>query len=474
MEEDKRVLFEETPIPKAVCTLTLPTTIGMLVMVLYNLVDTYFIGQTNDSVQVAAVSLAMPFFLVLMACGNLFGIGASSTISRYLGAGLHERVKNICSYAFYSATFLGIFMALGTLYYIDSVVTMTGADTLSGPYVRGYLITIAYGAPMIILSTTLSYLIRSEGHAKISMIGMVIGTITNIILDPIFIFTLDYGVVGAAIATVFGNLLAVIYYVVMILKLKGSYLSLNPLHFKLDHTIAKDVLSIGVPSSLNNLLMSISTIIYNAVLAKYGTDPVAAMGVVIKIGMIYMMLFMGLSTGVQPLLGYNYGAKNYKRLKKGFSFSLKLAFVIGTTCFISFYLAAEGMITFFIDDPEVIDYGVEMLRVQVRTAPLLGVIYLVTNLMQVANNGKLALFLSICRQGFTFIPAIFILDGVFGFHGLIWAQPVSDTVTVGLAVVVCGLFFQKLGVGSEHHFPHHDKDHAKEKTKKTEPEESKT
>lgn len=445
MEETKRAIFEDYPIPKAVFQLALPTTIGMLVMVLYNLIDSYFIGQTDDAIQVAAVSLAMPFFLVLMACGNLFGIGASSTISRYLGAGVYERVKIASSFAFYSAATLGIIMAVGTLYFIDPIVTMTGADALTAPYVKGYLSTIAYGAPVIIICTCLSYVIRSEGNAKVSMIGMVIGTFTNIILDPIFIFTLDYGVVGAAIATVFGNFLAAIYYVVMVVKAKETSLSLRPKDFELDRYIAKDIFSIGIPSSLNNLLMSVSTIIFNVFLTKYGADPVAAMGIVIKIGMIHMMLFMGLSTGVQPLLGYNYGSKNYKRLKSAFMFSLQIAFAIGVVCLVLFTIEAEAMITVFLNDPEVIEYGVEMLRVQVRTAPLLGIIYLVTNLMQVANRGKTALFLSICRQGFTFIPAIFILDSMFGFHGLIWAQPVSDMISVVLAVILCGTFFKSLG-----------------------------
>lgn len=449
MDEKKRLIFEEYPVPKAVFTLAIPTTIGMLVMVLYNLVDTFFIGQTDDAVQVAAVSLAMPFFLVLMACGNLFGIGASSCISRSLGAGLYERVKKLSSFSFYAAFLLGILLAIFTLVFMDAIVVFTGADGETGPYVGGYLITIAYGAPMIILSATLAYLIRSEGNAKEAMIGMIIGTMSNIILDPIFIFVFDYGVIGAAIATVFANLFAVIYYVITTNKMKNSYISLRIKDFKVDLSVIKDVLSIGIPSSLNNLLMSLATIFYNIYLAKYGTEPVAAMGIAVKIAMIYMMLFMGLSTGVQPLLGYTYGSNAHERLKETFVFSLKIAFFIGMSCFVLFYTKASDMITIFINDPEVIELGVEMLRVQVVTAPLIGVIYLVTNLMQVANKGKSALFLSVCRQGFTFLPAIVILDGVYGYQGLIRSQPVADVLTVGISILVCGLFFKNLKVTQE-------------------------
>lgn len=444
MDDKKRMIFEEYPVPKAVFTLAIPTTIGMLVMVLYNLIDTFFIGQTDDAVQVAAVSLAMPFFLVLMACGNLFGIGASSSISRSLGAGLYERVKQISSFAFFSAFLLGVVLAVFTLLFMDGIVTFTGADSETGPYVAGYLITIAYGAPMIILSNTLAYLIRSEGNAKEAMIGMIIGTMSNIILDPVFIFVFDYGVIGAAIATVFANLFAVMYYIFTTNRMKNSYISLRMKDFKVDYSVVKDVLSIGIPSSLNNLLMSVATIFYNIYLAKYGTDSVAAMGIAVKISMIYMMLFMGLSTGVQPLLGYTYGAKSFDRLKETFVFSLKIAFLIGISCFVFFYTQASHLITIFLNDPEVIVLGVEMLRVQVITAPLIGVIYLVTNLMQVANKGKSAVFLSVCRQGFTFVPAIVILDRTYGYQGLIRSQPVADVLTVGISLLVCGVFFNNL------------------------------
>lgn len=444
MDEKKRQLFEEDPIAQAIFKLALPTTIGMLVMVLYNLVDTYFIGLTNDPIQVAAVSLAMPFFLVLMACGNLFGIGAASSISRHLGSKSYDRVKNISSFAFYSAFALGLCMGAATLLEVKAIVTMTGADLETAPYVKGYLTTIAYGAPVIILSATLAYIIRSEGNSKEAMIGMVIGTFTNIFLDPIFIFALDYGVIGAAIATVFANLLAVTYYVFVLSTMKNTYVSIKPKDFRLETTISKDVLSIGIPASLNNLLMSIATIIYNVFLAKYGTDPVAAMGIVIKITMIYMMLFMGLSTGVQPLLGYTYGAKQYHRLKEAFSFSLKIAIIVGVVCLIVFYSSAEMMVRVFINDDDVVMYGTQILRIQVLTAPLLGITYLVTNLMQVAGKGKLALFLSVCRQGIIFVPAVIILDHVFAFQGLVWTQPVCDVVCVVLSLGVCGFFFRGL------------------------------
>lgn len=442
MDENKKELFENAPISKAVTSLALPTVIGMLVMVFYNLVDTYFIGQTNDSIQVAAVSLAMPIFLILMACGNLFGIGASANISRYLGQQSYDKVNIISSFSAWSALALGIIVAIFSLLFMDNLVWLIGADELSFEYVKGYLSWLAYGAPFIIISNALSYLIRSEGNAKMAMFGMILSTITNIILDPIFIFTFDFGVVGAAMATVIANILSAIYYVYVLLTMKNTYLSIKLSDFKPEVNIVKDIFIIGIPASLNNVLMSVSSIMYNVYLAEYGNTPVAAMGIVTKMGMIYMMLFMGLATGVQPLFGYVYGANQQERLKEAVNYTLKVAVSIGVVCLVVFSFMAEAMIGGFIDDVDVIEQGAKMLQAQVLTAPFIGIIFVVTNLMQVAKKGAIALFLSVCRQGCLFIPAIIILDKMKGLEGLIFAQPLADVISVCLAIFIYYHFFQ--------------------------------
>lgn len=444
METEKKALFEEWPIPKAVFKLALPTTVGMLVMVIYNLVDTYFIGQTGDPLQVAAVSLGLPYFLLLMACGNLFGIGASSCISRYLGAGLHERVKTASSFAFWCSIVLGVLMTLGTLHYIDVVVTILGGDGESSVYVKGYLSWLAMGAPFMILCMTLGSIVRSEGNAQVAMIGMIISTVTNIILDPIFIFTLDFGVQGAAMATVVANSLAVLYFIVVFSRMKNTYLSLKWKDFRWDNAIARDIFSVGTPAALNNILGSMVTLVYNAFLIKYGTVPVAAMGIVLKMGMLYIMVFTGVATGVQPLLGYSYGAGDMDRLRKSFFFLIQLCVTIGVGTMLFYRHFASGMMAIFIGDVDVITQGAIMLRAQVVSAPVLGCLFAVTNLMQVANKGKIALFLSVCRQGIIFFPAIILLDRIYGLDGLIWIQPVVDILSTVLAILIAIQFFSSL------------------------------
>lgn len=442
---DKKELFEQWPIPKAVFHLAMPTTVGMLVMVFYNLVDTYFIGQTNDPAQVAAVSLGMPYFLFLMACGNLFGLGASSSISRYLGAGLRDRVRKTSSIAFWMALVLGVTVGVTTLFYMDNVVAfMAGDGGESALFLDGYLTWLAMGAPFMVLCLTLGNIVRSDGNAKIAMIGMIISTVTNIFLDPIFIFTLDFGVQGAAMATVVANSLAVLYFIVTFARMKDSDLSLKWKDCKVEKVILRDIFSVGTPAALNNILSSFVSLVYNAFLIKYGTTPVAAMGIVLKLSMLYVMLFTGVATGVQPLLGYNFGAKNYARMKEAFSFLVRICFVIGIGTFFLFERYADLLVGGFLDDPEVIAQGAKMLRVQVTTAPVLGYIFAVTNLMQVANKGKVALLLSVCRQGVIFLPAIIILDQLYGLDGVIWIQPVVDVLSVAMAVGFCTHFLSSL------------------------------
>lgn len=440
---DNKALFEEWPIPKAVYHLALPTTIGMLVMVFYNLVDTFFIGQTGDPAQVAAVSLGLPYFMFLMACGNLFGIGASSSISRLLGAGLVDRVKTTSAVAFWLSLFLGLAVGATTLFHMDGLVTLMveGGDPT---FLDGYLTWLAMGAPFMILCLTLGNIVRADGNANIAMNGMIISTVTNIALDPFFIFTLDFGVQGAAMATVLANSLAVLYFVLTLPRLKGSKLSLSHRHFTPNKAVLRDIFSVGMPAALNNLLSSFVSLVYNAFLIKYGTTPVAAMGIVLKLSLLYVMVFTGLASGVQPLLGYNYGAKNYSRMKEAFFYLVKVGLVIGVGMFFLFERYADVLVEGFLDDPDVIAQGAKMLRAQVTTAPILGFIFAVTNLMQVANKGKTALLLSVCRQGIIFLPAIIYLDMHYGLDGIIWIQPVVDVLSVFMAIIIALRFFGQL------------------------------
>lgn len=298
-----RDLFEKTSVPKAVALMAIPTIVTMLVVVIYNMADTFFIGQTGDAMQVAAVSLATPVFMVFMALGNLFGIGGSSAISRALGEKNEQRARHISAFCCYGSLGVGILMTLIFILFMDGILKMIGASPATIDYARQYLTFVAIGAPFVMFGTAYGNIVRGEGAAKESMIGNLIGTITNIILDPIMILWLGWGVSGAAVATVLGNVAACIFYLYYLLHKKETVLSIKPSDFQWKNRIASGVFSIGIPASLNNILMSCANILLNKVLISYGDTPVAAMGIAMKANMIVILLQIGLCAGIQPLIG---------------------------------------------------------------------------------------------------------------------------------------------------------------------------
>lgn len=441
--DTNKYLFEEAPVSRAVMTMAVPTIISMLVVVIYNMADTFFIGQTGDPMQVAAVSLATPVFMVLMALGNLFGIGGSSAISRALGEKKPERARNISSFCCYASLGLGVFMALLFLAGMDVILAMIGASANTIEFAREYLTYIAFGGPFIIFGTAFGNILRGEGAARESMIGNMIGTVTNIVLDPVMILGLGWGVAGAAIATVIGNLAASLFYVGYFLRKKSS-LSIRLKDFRMGDRIAASVASIGIPASLNNILMSCANIVLNLMLGGYGDTPVAAMGVAMKSNMIVVLLQIGLCAGIQPLIGYNYGARNKKRLLQVFRFTGIFAVVMGSILTAVMVMAKRFVVQAFINDPEVIAYGMQMVIALQLSGPFIGILFLCINTIQGMGKAIPSLILTVCRQGLIFIPLIIILNKVVGLNGVIYAQSVADYCSIVIAVGICLGIFKKL------------------------------
>lgn len=436
-------LFEDAPVSKAVAVMAVPTIITMLVVVIYNMADTFFIGQTNDAMKVAAVSLATPVFMVFMALGNLFGIGGSSAISRALGEKKPERAKQISSFCCYGSLGLGLVMMVLFLVGMNGILKLIGASPNTVDYAREYLTYIAFGGPFIMFGTAFGNIIRGEGAAKESMIGNLIGTVTNIVLDPILILVLGWGVAGAAVATVIGNMATCAFYLIYFLR-KKSVLSIHPRDFKAGDRIASGVMAIGIPASLNNILMSCANIILNNVLAGYGDNPVAAMGVAMKANMLVVLLQIGLCTGIQPLIGYNYGSGNTKRLKKIFWFTGGCAIVMGTVLTLLMVVAREPIIGAFINDAAVVDAGIEMMIALQISGPVIGLLFLCINTLQGMGKALPSLILTICRQGLIFVPLVLILNVIFGLEGVIYAQAVADFVSIVLALAICLTILKKL------------------------------
>lgn len=440
MEQQKKdtndqELMRSMKVSKAVAAMAIPSVISSLVTVVYNMADTFFVGQTGDALQVAAVSLTNPIFILLMAFANMFGMGGSAVASMAMGEGKPQKVKNTTAFITYASLTVGVGAAVLLLACMSLILKIFGANGETYEYAKGYVQYIAWGAPFIIWSAAASFVVRSEGASKEAMIGSIVGTIANIVLDPLFITGLHMGAAGAAIATTIGNILASLYFVWYFLK-KSRQLSILPKDFTLRERISGRVCAIGLPTAIFSALMSVSTIVINQILVKYGNAPVAAIGIVFKANMFITFLQMGLANGVQPLLGYSYGAGNISRFREVERFTKICCLVTGIVATVLYFIGREPIIRMFISDDEVVYYGVKMLVAYMISGPVIGMLFVNMNCMQSVNHSLPATILSVMRQGVLLIPLLYVLQFFWGMEGVIYGQSITDYIAVFLSAVL--------------------------------------
>lgn len=442
-EKNQLELFSSGKISTAVLKNAIPAMVAMLMVLVYNLADTFFIGQTHDDLQVAAVAMCTPVFLMFMSVGTIFGLGGTSVISRALGEGRVDYAKKVSSFCMWSCVVIGIVMAGAFLLCMDGLLNLMGVSPDVWDYAKTYMTIVTFSGPFVILSNCFSGVLRAEGQANTSMIGILLGNVTNIILDPIMIIWFNWQIAGAAIATVIGNVLAGIYYLLYYRK-GTSLLSIHPRDFSMKEAICKNVLVIGIPASLGSLLMSVSQILLNGRLMLYGDMPVAGMGVASKVTMITGMVCIGLGQGVQPLLGYCVGARNWARFKKALGFSLIFAFAISVAMTGVCYLFVEQIVSLVLTNEAAFDYGCQFSRILLTTSFLFGVYYVLTNTLQAMGAAAPSFIINLSRQGLLFIPFLFMLESFMGLNGLLWAQPVVDVLSLVLAVVLYIPIYRKM------------------------------
>lgn len=371
MQDKTTEIFRDAPVPKAVISNVIPSIVSMIMVLIYNLADTFFIGQTKDAYMVAAVSVATPAFLLFMAVGMLFGIGGTSLISRMLGEGNEEKAKNASSFCFWAGLVIGVISMIVIFMFAEPVSMTIGASEDTVGYASQYLRIVSTAIPFLIIGNSFSNIIRAEGSAQAAMMGMVIGNLINIVLDPVMILGFGWNVAGAAIATVLGNVFAAVFYIFHMLSKKGL-LSIHPKYFKAGDGIASGVLAIGVPASLNSILMSVSNIIVNNIMSGYGDMAVAGLGVAMKVNMIVVMLLIGLGTGIQPILGYCFGAGNRTRYLAVLKFSLMLALGISVVMTVVCYCGADPLVHAFLEDEDAFSYGMSFARIYIYSGPVIG------------------------------------------------------------------------------------------------------
>ena len=447
-KNDKKDLFETVAIPKAVATLCIPTIISSLVMVLYNLADTYFVGILNDPVQNAAVTLAGPVLLAFNAVNNLFGVGSSSMMSRALGRKDYETVYRSSAFGFYCALMCGILFSFACTVGKMPLLTLLGANEVTVDATASYMRwTVTCGAVPAILNVVMAYLVRSEGAALHASIGTMSGCLLNIVLDPIFILPwgLGMGAAGAGLATFLSNCVACVYFFVLLyVKRKSTFVCIKPSKFCLKSAIVLGVCGVGVPASIQNLLNVTGMTILNNFTSVFGADAVAAMGITQKIYMVPMYVCMGISQGIMPLISYNYSSGNHKRMKSTLVFAggISIGFITLAAGFL--FAGANFVVRFFMDNADIIAYGIRFMRGFCLGLPFLCMDFLAVGVFQALGYGKNALIFAIMRKIVLEIPALYVLNYLFPLYGLAYAQFVAELMLAIAAVCVLIRIFKKL------------------------------
>lgn len=444
----KAELFERTPIPKAVLTLAIPTVLSSLVMVLYNLADTYFVGMLQDPIQNSAVTLATPVLLAFNAVNNLFGVGSSSMMSRSLGSRDYDTVRRSSAFGFYCALLSGVLFSILATVFRAPLLGLLGADADTTRSTMEYMRwTVSCGAVPAILNVVMAYLVRAEGATLHASIGTMSGCALNIVLDPIFILPwgLNMGAAGAGLATFLSNCFACLYFFVLLFVRRGNtYVCLKPAMARPRRELVKGVFGVGVPASIQNLLNVTGMTVLNNFTAVFKADAIAAMGISYKINMIPMYIAMGVSQGLMPLVSYNYGSGNVSRLKKAVLFAQKISLAFISTVAVCYFFASEPLIGMFMKTEAVVAYGSRFLRRMCIAQPFLCMDFLAVGVFQACGLGQYALIFAILRKIVLEIPALYILNYFFPLYGLACAQTLAEVVLAIAAVVILLRLFRRM------------------------------
>lgn len=439
----QRDLFEKMPVPGAYLRLALPVVLSLILGVVYNMVDTWFISLTGSPDLVAGVSVCSPVFVLSIAMGDIWGLGGSSLMSRLLGNKKDGEAGGVSAFCLYAAFGTGLLFMAAMLLFRDPILRLLGANEASFSHASAYFTWIALGTPFIIFSMIPNNQLRSEGLSSLGMWGAAAGSVANILLDPLFIFAFGMGAAGAALATSLSNLLSCALYVWMIRK-KCRVMTLDIRKARIPAQRAGEVLRVGVPASVTNIMFSLSLMITNRALEPFGNERIAAMGIAGKINMVCLMTLIGFAFGGQPLFGYAYGSRDSRRFRSAVRFALGLEAGLGACFAVILYFTAPFLIRRFMDDAKVVEAGVQMLRFMQLSSLLVGVCLVTTCVCQAVGHASGALILSLSRQGVLFAAAIAVLPALLGFTGILLAQPAADLLTDVLALMILRRILKKI------------------------------
>ena len=440
---DKRIytLSEEAP-AKAVVKMGVPLIAGMFIMVLYNLVDTYFIGLTRDDYQLAAVNLAYPVMMVMIAISNMVGTGASSLIARCLGANDSEKARHTLTAGFVLTVLNSLLVTAVGLLFLTTIVKGLGAKDNTFAYTEQYVRILLFGSVFTMGNYSFGQFLRSEGSVTYSIVGMIVGTIVNIVLDPLFIFTFGLQIRGAAIATIIGNGAGMA--ASMLFYLRGKTLLTPSAKYIIPKAkILGEIYWVGIPASLETLLSSAAFIVNNNLAVAYGELTVAAMGIAQKLLSLGNYIYQGFAAGTQPLMGYNYGAKNFPRMKAILRSGVMIVTCTELVLMVLYGALAPLLIGIFSESEEVIRIGARVLRNIMFILPFVGTVSMCRMSFQAMGKPIYAFCITLVRQLILYIPLLLVLNSLFGFGGMIKAQPITEAVMMTVSLLLLYRFITK-------------------------------
>ncbi len=459
MRKNNSELFTTMPVGKAVAKLAIPTVISQIVVILYSLADTFFVGQIGDPNQLAALSITFPIFTLLTAVANLFGIGANSVIARSLGKNDEATAKKASSFGFWASLVVTAILAVVLGVFMKPILTFFKADEFTFSFSAQYLLWVfVVGGIPTVAGLILGHLVRAVGKTKEAGIGLSLGGILNIILDPVFIFekgdtlfngtfTMPFGfgmdVSGAAVATMISNTISMVYFFVILAKVrKQTVLSINPKRFSLEKKVAFDTCAVGFPAAISVLLVSVSIAVLNGLLLGHENGNIlsAAYGVTSKCGTIALHISIGIAQGVMPLIGFSYGAKNHKRVHEVCSLSFKILWVFSVVFLVIVQLMPAQIAGVFTPHAETIQVAATFMRCWSWCVIGMSLFNMYNSVFQAVGKWKTSLLLAVLRLGIIFTVLSFVMDAIWGVTGLMWVQAVTDTLSFIIAAILYARF----------------------------------
>ena len=441
MDAENLYYFEKAPVAKAVAHFAVPMMIGTSMSVIYSILNAYFLGTLHNTAMLTALALTLPLFAIIMALGNLIGMGSGTFISRLLGEKKYDDVKHVSSFAFYSSLVLGLIVMAVGLPLIDSIVHGLGATPDSFGFTKDYVTIMLIGSPFLVLFFTLENIVRSEGAAITSMIGMILSVVVNIILDSFVIFVLHLDVIGVATATVISNAVGSVFYAFH-MGYKSQFLTVSVKWFKATKDILSNVLKIGIPIFIMSVFMGAMSLIFNHFLVEYGDQAVAAFGISSRLLQFPEFILMGLCEGVVPLIAFSFTA-NKLRMKNTIGFTIKAIVALAVVFGIIVYLISDHLIGLFTNNPQLIEMGSYILHVTFLSLFITGMTSLFTGIFQATAQGTAAFIMSII-QGITLIPVLFIANQMNGFQGVVWSLVIADAIAFLVGAVMLYVLRNKL------------------------------